>query len=35
MPALASDIVAAAKTLYGQRIAAKVTTAFVARGILQ
>ncbi len=34
MPALAADIVAAAKGLYGQAVANQVTAAFQARGIL-
>ncbi len=34
MPALASDIVAAAKALYGQGTANAVTAAFADRGIL-
>ena len=34
MPAHAADIVAAAKELYGQAVANRVTAAFPARGIL-
>ena len=34
MPALAADIVAAAKGLNGQAVANQVTAAFQARGIL-